>query len=212
MDEGKTQTKISISSLKADFDKDKISTSPSSLKDEKSKIEEKKINIIEEEKTKEDISLSWEEINWTWEILKEENSDELFTNYTPIFEKRRISFLERLEALKKKAKTNYKFILIIIFVWWIITWSIIYLDPQHQSFPNYKANVLNIVSKIKWDKNINTSSIENKEQINISGLSLSWTIKADEENNSILTTEKEQIKIEREKVWREKIKEYFKNH
>ncbi|NUJ97718.1 hypothetical protein HGA92_02925 [Candidatus Gracilibacteria bacterium] len=212
MDEGKTQTKISISSLKADFDKDKISTSPSSLKDEKSKIEEKKINIIEEEKTKEDISLSGEEINGTGEILKEENSDELFTNYTPIFEKRRISFLERLEALKKKAKTNYKFILIIIFVGGIITGSIIYLDPQHQSFPNYKANVLNIVSKIKGDKNINTSSIENKEQINISGLSLSGTIKADEENNSILTTEKEQIKIEREKVGREKIKEYFKNH
>lgn len=233
MEDWKTQTKISISSLKADFDKDKnsISSTPS-LQNENSKIEDEKINPIipvEEEKIKEDISLSWEEINWTWEISKEKSSNELFTNYTPIFEKRRISFLERLEALKKKAKTNYIFILITIFVWWLFTWVIIFINPQYHSLSNYKANVLNIVHKVKWDKEqINTNNVlisPNEENTTV------WTIEkkqkntnietvdtpinigtSNEENSNTWTTEEEQIKTEREKVGREKIKEYFKKH
>jgi hypothetical protein len=230
MEDWKTQTKIKISSLKADFDKDKnsISSAPS-LQNENSKTEEKKINIIEEEKIKKDISLSWEEINWNKEI----NNNELFTNYTPLFEKRRISFLERLETLKKKAKTNYIFILITIFIWWLFTWVIIFINPQYHSLSNYKANVLNIVHKVKWDKEqINTNNIlispneENtpvwtieKGQINTnidnSNITVDTPLNTDtssEENSNIWTTEEEQIKTEREKVGREKIKEYFKKH
>lgn len=261
MDE-KIKTKISISNLKADFDRDKTANSNLSLENW---IGEKKETLqnSEQEQTIENENLipnSWEWENsaqneTTKEEIKEQNStetekktisNELFTNYVPLSEKRRLSFLEKLEHLKNKAKTNYIFILITVIVWWIFSCLIIFISPQYHSFTNYKANVINIISKINWKevpqvKNIdwNQDKITKKEN-NINDLKQisetenfqSWTIiqetnideinKISEINNfqswAIIQENKwwisqeEKVKIEIKKMWREKIKEYFKNH
>ncbi len=213
------KTKISMTSLRADFAENKNS------KNTTEKKEDTQTKIVQEEVTS---STSWEWIIPT-EIINENNrtqtsgwentnSNELFTNYTPIFEKRRISFLERLEKLKNKVKTNYVFVLITILVWGIFIWGIIFITPQYHSFSIYKASILNIVHTIKWEKEIpivQTGSQE-KEILN-EPLSQTWVIVQQQEEvkqvdptQTWWTNQNEQQRIERNEIGREKIKAYFK--
>ncbi len=230
MEEEKIQKKISISSLKEDFDKNKTSSLPKNIswEQEKSTIEEQNKNSLQTETTneiKEEVK-EWEDNKFSeqeswWQNSEKQEDEELFTNYTPIFEKRRLSFTEKVENLKKKAKTNYVYILIIIFIWGIFSWAIIYITPQYHSLDNYKASVINIFHKENKNKDEGKDDIPYEVPINNTPLEQPEDAKASIENEMTWTSstisstwqiQEEKINASKEDVTKEKIKNHFKNH
>lgn len=157
-----------------------------------------------------------------------EESSEIFTNYTPYFDKRKDFLLKKVEQIKNKVKTNWKFIAITIVLWAMIWASMIFLDPSQHSFNNYKTSIIDAGNKIKswekvfsfpWEVEIKTIDVPDIivdtvkeepviedttpiiEEETASGTTVETTI-------STITKEKEEVLKE---VTKEIIKSYFKN-
>lgn len=80
-------------------------------------------------------------------------SGEIFTNYTPYFDKRKDFLLKKVEQIKTKVKTNWKFIAVTIVIWIMVWASMIFIDPSQHSFNSYKSSIIDAGHKIKdWEK------------------------------------------------------------
>lgn len=152
--------KIWISSMK----KQTAEAAVSEVKDAWKKVEiapietssETSVQIEKKESTSTEIVKNTEEIKApliTVSPIPETGSDEIFTNYTPYFDKRKDFLLKKVEQIKTKIKTNWKFITVTVVVWIMVWASLIFIDPSQHSFNNYKSSIIEAGHKIKdWEK------------------------------------------------------------
>lgn len=162
-----------------------------------------------------------------------EESSEIFTNYTPYFDKRKDFLLKKVELIKNKVKTNWKFIAITIVLWIMIWASMIFIDPSQHSFNNYKTSLIDAGNKIKswekvfsfpWEVEIKTIDVPDiivdtvkEEPTIVEPVEEDTTPIIEEETSSGTTVETIISPITKEKeevlkeVTKEIIKSYFKN-
>ncbi len=97
-------------------------------------------------------------------VIKKADQD-LFVNYDSDFHKNEKSIMQKIRLFKMTPKTRTWFILVLIFLTvWIIA-LMMQLDPENQSFSNYKASLLEIVWR-KTETKIKVTSLQNTWVIN----------------------------------------------
>jgi hypothetical protein len=192
IEEGATKVKISISSIKSGHKIETPLSGETSSEENTTAVETNTTqggeNIILKPQSYErnDVAPSVTLQN-ALESIKETPKDGIFRNYASDFEKKSMSFMERVRSISRAPKTRIGFVLMVILIPVFGIGALMFLSPEKHSFSVYHANALyfyqthfsttlpqTIVPKIpeitatqnpaEWEKS-ETTPVQNREEI-----------------------------------------------